>query len=58
MSVAVFLVAMSVVCAGICYAIAKRKFASIPFWIVMAALFGPLAVLFILCVKSSVADSQ
>lgn len=36
-----------IVCAGVCYFIAKKRKANIPFWIVMGSLFGPLAIPFV-----------
>ena len=40
-----------IVCAGICYSIAKKRNAAIPFWVAMGALFGPLALPFVLMSK-------
>ena len=34
------------ICGGICYNIAKKRSASRPFWVLMGALFGPLAIPF------------
>ena len=39
------------ICAAICYSMAKKRSASVPFWIVMAALFGPLAILALFFIK-------
>lgn len=35
------------ICAGICYSVAKKRKANIPFWVVMGSLFGPLAIPFV-----------
>lgn len=52
MSVLIFLLLIPVICAGICYLVAKKRNASVPFWVVMGALFGPLALPFVFMSKS------
>jgi len=54
MSVTLFLVVISILCAGICYSVAKSKGANVPFWVLMAALFGPLAIPFVFFAKPTV----
>lgn len=36
---------------GVCYAVAKHRGANTTFWVVMAAIFGPLAVPFVFFAK-------
>ena len=53
MSVVAFLLLVSVISMVICYAIAKRKGVKTSFWVLMAAVFGPLAIPFVLYASSS-----
>lgn len=39
------------ICGWICYSVAKKRKASKPFWVVMGALFGPLAIPFVFFAK-------
>lgn len=32
------------VCTGICYSVAKKRGANVPYWVVMGALIGPFAI--------------
>jgi hypothetical protein len=36
-----------VVCTGICYWVAKKRGANVPYWVVMGALIGPFAIPFV-----------
>ena len=45
------LVAITVVCAGICFSIAKKKGLSTRLWVVLGALFGPFALPFLFLAK-------
>jgi hypothetical protein len=36
-----------IICTGICYSVAKKRNAKVSFWVVMGALFGPLAIPFV-----------
>lgn len=47
----IFFIVMPIVCAGICYSAAKKRNATVPFWVVMGALFGPLALPFVFMSK-------
>ena len=51
MSIIIFLILLPVVCAGICYTVAKNRNAAVPFWVVMGALFGPFALPFVFMSK-------
>jgi len=51
MGVIIFLVLMPIVCAAICYSVAKKRNSTVPFWVVMGALFGPLALPFVFMSK-------
>lgn len=42
------------ICASICYSMAKKRNASVPVWVVMGALFGPLAILALLFTKPKI----
>lgn len=33
-----------IICTGVCYSVAKKRKANVPFWVVMGCLLGPLAV--------------
>jgi hypothetical protein len=46
------LLLVSIVCAGICYAIAKKRGSNVPYWMVLALLIGPFAVPFVFYSKS------
>jgi len=48
MGFSMFLVGITIVCAGICHYLAKRKGFKPSFWIIMGACLGPLAVILIL----------
>lgn len=50
-SIIVFLL-IPIVCAGICYSVAKKRNADVPFWVVMGALFGPIALPFVFISKA------
>jgi hypothetical protein len=52
------LILIPIVCAGICYAVAKKRDAAIPYWVVMGAIFGPLALPFLFMSKSKKPTSQ
>jgi|GEM_PF-425408 len=41
------ILAIIVISTGVCWKLAKKKHLNVPFWIVMAALFGPLAIPFV-----------
>ncbi len=41
------LVVIVAICTGICYSVARKRGARVPFWVVMGALFGPLAIPFV-----------
>jgi hypothetical protein len=49
-SIIVFLL-IPIVCAVICYSVAKKRNAAIPFWVVMGAVFGPFALPFVFISK-------
>jgi len=36
-----------IICTGVCYSVAKKRKANVPFWVVMGCLFGPLAIPFV-----------
>lgn len=49
----VYLIAgIFIVSTGICHYTARRKQLSVPFWIVLGTLVGPLAVLLVVLAKS------
>ena len=58
MSVVVLLLIVSVISIVICYVVAKRKCAKASFWVLMAAVFGPLAIPFVFYAPSSAASSN
>jgi hypothetical protein len=43
--------AITVVSTGICWKLAQRKNLNVPFWIILGASFGPLAIPFALLAK-------
>lgn len=45
-------VGIFIVSAGICHHFAKKKQLNVPFWIILGSLFGPLAIPFVVFVKS------
>lgn len=49
-SIIVFLL-IPIVCAVICYSVAKKRNAAVPFWVVMGAVFGPFALPFVFMSK-------
>lgn len=49
-SIIIFLL-IPIVCAGICYSVAKKRSADVPFWVVMGLLFGPFALPFVFMAK-------
>ena len=38
---------VSIICAGICYAVAKKRGSKASYWVVLALLIGPFAVPFV-----------
>ena len=42
------------VCTGICYSVAKKRGANVPYWVVMGALIGPFAIPFVFFSKPKV----
>jgi hypothetical protein len=50
-STIIFFVVMPIICAGVCYSVAKKRNAAVPFWVVMGALFGPFALPFVFMSK-------
>jgi len=46
MTTALALPLLFLICGGICHYIAKKRHAKVSFWLVMGALFGPLAIPF------------
>ncbi len=42
-SIVVFLL-IPIVCAVICYSVATKRNAAVPFWVVIGAVFGPFAL--------------
>jgi hypothetical protein len=55
---AYLLVAITVISVGICYYAAKQRGLNKPYWILMGALFGPLAVPFVFLSKSKRKNSN
>lgn len=51
MGAIIVFVLIPIVCAGICYSVAKKRNAAIPFWVVMGVLFGPFALPFVFMSK-------
>lgn len=51
MSAALFIVFITLISAAICYRIAKKRGANPAFWIVLAAVIGPLAIPFVFLAK-------
>lgn len=51
MGVVIFFLLIPVVCALTCYLVAKKRNAAVPFWVVMGAVFGPLALPFVFMAK-------
>jgi energy-coupling factor transporter transmembrane protein EcfT len=45
------ILAVIIISTGICWKLAKRKNLKVPFWVVMGACFGPLAIPFALLAK-------
>ena len=41
-----------IICAGICYSVARKRSADVPFWVVMGLLFGPFALPFVFMAKA------
>ena len=51
MGTVIFFILLPVVCSVICYSVAKKRNAAVPFWVVMGAIFGPLALPFVFMAK-------
>ena len=49
-SIIVFML-IPIICAAICYSVAKKRNAAVSFWVVMGAIFGPLALPFVFMAK-------
>jgi hypothetical protein len=47
MNPAYVVVLIFIICTGVCYSVAKKRKAKVSFWVVMGALFGPLAIPFV-----------
>lgn len=52
------LVAITVVCAVICFSVAKKKGLSIRLWVVLGAFFGPFALPFLFLAKPRVPQDR
>ncbi len=39
------------ICGAICFSIAKKRKANVPYWVVMGSLVGPLAIPFVFFAK-------
>lgn len=52
------LVAITVLCAGICFSVAKKKGLSIQLWVVLGAFFGPFALPFLFLTKPRVPQDR
>lgn len=44
-------------CTGICYFVAKHRKANVPFWVVLGATLGPLAIPFVFFARPKAAKS-
>ncbi len=53
MSTVYFFPIVSLVCGAICYSMAKKRNLNVPLWVVMGALFGPLAIPFLYFSKTA-----
>ncbi|WP_331344251.1 hypothetical protein [Cellvibrio sp. UBA7661] len=51
MGAIIVFILIPIICAIICYSVAKKRNAAVPFWVVMGALFGPLALPFVFMAK-------
>ncbi|MFT4613306.1 MAG: putative membrane protein [Bacteroidia bacterium] len=47
MPASIGLLIFALACIVLCYAVAKKRGAKVSFWVVMGALFGPLAIPFV-----------
>ncbi len=47
----ILLAGITVLSAGICFSIAKKRGLKKPFWVVMGAVFGPFAIPFVFIAK-------
>ncbi|MDG1206323.1 MAG: hypothetical protein P8N51_13225, partial [Pseudomonadales bacterium] len=45
------LVGITIVCAGVCFSVAKKKGINTRLWVVLGALFGPFALPFVFLAK-------
>ncbi|MFT7243958.1 MAG: hypothetical protein ACI82A_001308 [Candidatus Azotimanducaceae bacterium] len=52
------LVGIMIVCAGICFSVAKKKGLSTRLWVVLGALFGPFALPFVFLAKPHLSESN
>jgi uncharacterized protein (DUF2062 family) len=42
-----FLPIIMIISAGVCFSVAKKKRANLPFWVFMGSIFGPFAIPFV-----------
>ena len=47
MSTTYGLVILTILCIWVCYSVAKQRRTNVRFWVVMGAIFGPLAIPFV-----------
>ncbi|MDP5134558.1 hypothetical protein ORJ04_01170 [Rheinheimera baltica] len=58
MPIPLFLVAVIIISTTICYFVAKKKEANVSLWVVLGAVFGPLAVPFVFFAKPTASDKK
>ena len=51
MGIFIFLILLPIFCASICYSVAKKRKANVPFWVAMGAIFLFLALPFVFMSK-------